>query len=87
MLLKQQNFENCTYKVVFVRHGQSIWNKEGRFSGWVDIPLNETGEQEAVDAGKSLKLRGYNFHKAFTSELCRASKTLDLITEQMGISE
>lgn len=39
--------KQATYKVVFVRHGQSIWNKSGKFSGWVDVPLNETGENEA----------------------------------------
>jgi 2,3-bisphosphoglycerate-dependent phosphoglycerate mutase len=62
-----------------VRHGQSIWNKTGRFSGWVDVPLNDIGVKEAKLAGKQLKEQGFDFKLAFTSCLVRATTTLDLI--------
>lgn len=64
--------DHCVYKVVFVRHGQSIWNKDGRCSGWVDVPLNEKGRQEAHDAGILLKKLGYEFDLSYTSYLWRA---------------
>lgn len=61
-------------KLVLVRHGQSIWNLENRFTGWVDIPLSKKGILEAKDAGKLLK--NYKFDVAFTSELIRAQQTI-----------
>jgi 2,3-bisphosphoglycerate-dependent phosphoglycerate mutase len=61
-------------KLVLVRHGQSQWNLENRFTGWVDVPLTETGEKEARRAGEHLK--GMKFNRAFTSVLQRAQKTL-----------
>ena len=67
------------HKVVFVRHGQSVWNKSNRFSGWVDIPLNETGVQEARAAGRRLRKAGYEFDVAYTSMLKRAIVTLNNI--------
>ncbi len=73
--------------LVLVRHGQSQWNLENRFTGWVDVPLTELGEQEAHRAGKNLK--GMKFDIAFTSELQRAQKTLAVIlgeTGQTGLS-
>jgi len=69
-------------KLVLVRHGQSLWNLENRFTGWVDVPLTPLGEQEAIKAGQSLK--GIQFNQAFTSDLQRAQKTLRLILEQIG---
>lgn len=75
------------YKVVFVRHGQSIWNKSGKFSGWVDVPLNETGENEAKEAGRLLKKNGYHFDVAHTSMLVRATKTCSLVLENMGLAD
>jgi 2,3-bisphosphoglycerate-dependent phosphoglycerate mutase len=68
-------------KLVIVRHGQSQWNKENRFTGWIDVDLAEKGVEEAIDAGK--KLKGYNFDYAFTSALIRAQRTLELILEQI----
>ena len=78
-------YEECFNKVVFVRHGQSIWNKASKFSGWVDVPLNETGELEAREAGRLLKDLGYTFEIAYTSLLCRATRTNELILEEMGL--
>lgn len=68
--------------LVIVRHGQSQWNLENRYTGWVDIDLSPLGIEEAHQAGK--KLRGYTFDKAYTSALIRAQRTLDIILEEMG---
>jgi len=70
-------------KLVLIRHGQSLWNLENRFTGWVDVPLTEQGEREAVKAGETLK--GMKFDVAYTSALYRAQRTLDLILETMGV--
>jgi 2,3-bisphosphoglycerate-dependent phosphoglycerate mutase len=75
--------ERDVVKMVFVRHGESTWNKSKKFTGWIDVPLSENGEQECRDAGKQLKELGYKFDTAYTSLLCRATKTLDLILEEM----
>jgi 2,3-bisphosphoglycerate-dependent phosphoglycerate mutase len=69
-------------KLVLVRHGQSQWNLENRFTGWVDVPLSPLGNEEAVRAGKLLK--DIHFDQAFTSKLKRAQDTLRLILEQIG---
>lgn len=68
--------------LVLVRHGQSQWNLENKFTGWVDVPLTEQGEQEAHRAGKNLK--GLHFDIAFTSDLQRAQKTLAIILSEIG---
>jgi 2,3-bisphosphoglycerate-dependent phosphoglycerate mutase len=70
-------------KLVLVRHGQSIWNLQNRFTGWVDVPLNRTGEDEARAAGE--RLRGQHFDVAYTSALTRAQETLRLILETADI--
>lgn len=70
-------------KLVLVRHGQSLWNKENKFTGWTDIGLSEQGINEAKEAGKVLKEEGYNFDIAYTSELIRAQDTLKYILEEM----
>ena len=57
------------YKVVLLRHGESEWNKENRFTGWKDVDLSEKGVLEAHEAGKTLKADGYTFDMAFTSVL------------------
>lgn len=57
------------HKVVFVRHGESTWNNENRFTGWHDVPLSATGVTEAVDAGKMLRDNGFTFNVAYTSVL------------------
>lgn len=71
-------------KLVLVRHGQSQWNLENRFTGWVDVPLSPLGVEEAKRAGQSLK--SVQFDQAFTSKLQRAQNTLHLILDQIGQS-
>jgi len=73
------------YTLVLVRHGESTWNNENKFTGWVDCPLSEKGEAEAIAGGKLLKEAGYTFDKAYTSTLKRAIKTLWLILEQVDL--
>ena len=72
------------YKIVLLRHGESTWNQENRFTGWTDVDLTEKGVAEAVAAGKLLKDKGYRFDLAFTSVLKRANKTLNMVLEQLG---
>lgn len=72
-------------KLVLIRHGQSEWNKENRFTGWEDVDLSSQGVEEAKTAGKILKNNGYNFDIAYTSVLKRAIKTLDIILEEMDL--
>lgn len=70
-------------KLILVRHGESLWNLENRFTGWVDVPLTPKGIAEATRAGE--KLRGITVDVAYTSVLTRAQETLRLIFEAMGI--
>jgi len=69
-------------KLVLIRHGQSIWNLENRFTGWVDVPLTKQGEEEARKAAEHL--RGIDFPVAYTSALRRAQDTLRIILERLG---
>ena len=71
------------YKIVLVRHGQSTWNLENRFTGWTDVDLTDLGREEARLAGKLLREGGYDFDIAYTSVLKRAIKTLGIIQEEM----
>ncbi|MDR1966395.1 MAG: 2,3-diphosphoglycerate-dependent phosphoglycerate mutase [Synergistaceae bacterium] len=71
------------YKIVLLRHGESEWNRENRFTGWTDVPLSDRGIAEARAAGAQLKKDGFSFDKAFTSVLKRAIKTLWLALEEM----
>jgi 2,3-bisphosphoglycerate-dependent phosphoglycerate mutase len=64
------------HKLVLLRHGESVWNRENRFTGWTDVDLSERGRQEAQDAGQLLREGGYVFDLAFTSVLKRAIRTL-----------
>jgi 2,3-bisphosphoglycerate-dependent phosphoglycerate mutase len=73
------------YTLVLLRHGESTWNNENRFTGWVDCPLSEKGEQEAVLGGRLLKAGGFTFDKAYTSTLKRAIKTLWLALEELDL--
>lgn len=73
------------YKIVFIRHGESTWNKENRFTGWTDVPLSEKGLAEAAAAGRLLKEEGYLFDEAHTSVLSRAIKTLWTVLEEMDL--
>jgi len=71
-------------RLVLLRHGESQWNLENRFTGWVDVPLSARGIQEAKNAGD--KLRGFTFNRAFTSVLERAIETLRLVLDAIGQS-
>jgi 2,3-bisphosphoglycerate-dependent phosphoglycerate mutase len=71
------------HRVVLLRHGESVWNRENRFTGWTDVGLNEKGEAEAGAAAGLLKESGYEFDLAFTSVLKRAIKTLWIVLEEM----
>jgi 2,3-bisphosphoglycerate-dependent phosphoglycerate mutase len=73
------------YKVVMVRHGESVWNKENRFTGWTDVDLSERGIEEAKKGGRILKENGYVFDVAFTSVLKRAINTLHIILAEMDL--
>lgn len=70
-------------ELVLVRHGESLWNKENRFTGWVDVDLSEKGVGEARRAGRVLKAEGFNFDVVFTSVLKRAVRTLWMIQEEL----
>jgi len=72
-------------RLVLLRHGESTWNKENRFTGWTDVDLSETGVREAMEAGKTLKKEGFHFEVAYTSYLTRAIRTLWLTLEQMDL--
>ncbi|MCX6271229.1 MAG: 2,3-diphosphoglycerate-dependent phosphoglycerate mutase [Bacteroidetes bacterium] len=73
------------YKLVLVRHGESVWNKENRFTGWTDVDLSPTGVEEAREAGQTLNNEGFRFEIAYTSYLKRAIKTLYIIQEEMDL--
>ncbi len=73
------------HKLVLIRHGQSEWNKENRFTGWKDIDLSEQGRDEAKKAGQLLKAEGYTFDEAYTSVLKRAIRTLDIVLDEMDL--
>lgn len=72
------------YKLVLIRHGESLWNKENRFSGWVDVDLSEKGVEEAHKGGIALRNAGFAFDLAYTSLLKRANRTLDIVLEELG---
>ena len=72
------------YKIVLLRHGESTWNKENRFTGWTDVDLTEKGVEEAWAAGHLLRDEGFAFDVAFTSVLKRANKTLNIVLEALS---
>lgn len=72
-------------KLVLVRHGESKWNLENRFTGWTDVELSSNGKKEAKEAGKLLKENNFTFDIAFSSVLKRANDTLDIILEEMNL--
>ena len=71
------------HRIVLLRHGESVWNKENRFTGWTDVDLTDQGRDEARQAGRLLKAEGFDFDLAYTSVLKRAIKTLWLTLEEM----
>ena len=73
------------YTLVLIRHGESQWNLENRFTGWTNVDLSDKGVEEAKNGGELLKAEGYSFDLAYTSYLLRAQHTLDLVLESMGI--
>ena len=73
------------YKIVLLRHGESEWNKENRFTGWTDVDLSEKGVAEASAGGKLMKEAGFEFDLAYTSVLKRAIRTLSLALEEMDL--
>jgi len=75
----------AVYKVVLLRHGESTWNKENRFTGWYDCDLSEKGIEEAHSAGKVLLKEGFTFDVAFTSVLKRAIKTLYIVQDELDL--
>jgi 2,3-bisphosphoglycerate-dependent phosphoglycerate mutase len=86
-LIKEKGFENrkmANSKLVLVRHGESVWNKENRFTGWVDVELTDLGREQAREAGKIIKESGISFDQAFTSVLQRANETLTIALEVIG---
>ena len=74
-------------KLVLLRHGESTWNKENRFTGWTDVPLTEKGIEEAKKAGKTLKENGFEFNIVFTSFLKRATDTTGIALKEMKLSK
>jgi 2,3-bisphosphoglycerate-dependent phosphoglycerate mutase len=72
-------------KLVLIRHGESIWNLENRFTGWTDVDLSENGYQQAKKAGQLLKKHNYTFDSGFCSVLKRSIKTLDIVLEEMDL--
>lgn len=83
--IKLQNLNIYMYRLVLLRHGESVWNKENRFTGWTDVDLSERGINEAKEAGKIMKEKGFAFRFAYTSYLKRANKTLNLTLEEMDL--
>lgn len=84
---KETQISKCSdmKKVVLLRHGESIWNRENRFTGWTDVDLTEKGVSEADKAGETLRGEGFVFGKAYTSYLKRAVKTLDRVLDRMDL--
>jgi len=71
------------YKMVLIRHGESTWNKENRFTGWTDVDLSEQGVAEALESGQVLRSEGFQFDIGYTSLLNRAIKTYNTVTEEV----
>ena len=74
-------------KLVLLRHGESTWNKENRFTGWTDVDLTEKGVEEAKESGQILKKEGYTFDIVFTNVLKRATKTTDIVLKEMDLTD
>jgi 2,3-bisphosphoglycerate-dependent phosphoglycerate mutase len=73
-------------KIVLLRHGESVWNKENRFTGWTDVDLSEKGLEEAHDAGRLLKQEGFTFDLAHGSVLKRAIRTMWIVLEELDMT-
>ena len=75
------------FNLVLLRHGESLWNLENRFTGWTDVGLTPKGEEEARSSGKTLKKEGYEFDVVHTSVLTRAIQTMEICLNEMGITD
>ena len=75
------------HKLVLLRHGESQWNLENRFTGWTDVDLSEKGIKEATSSGEIIKESGFDFDLVYSSLLLRAHRTMDICLEEMGISD
>ena len=75
------------HKLVLLRHGESQWNLENRFTGWTDVDLSEKGIQEATSSGEILKESGFEFDLAYSSLLLRAKRTMDICLKEMSLSD
>ncbi len=75
-----------SFKLVLIRHGESVWNKENRFTGWIDVELSEKGVTEAQKAGITIINNGITFDVAYTSRLTRAIKTLNIVLDKMNLA-
>ncbi len=73
------------FKLVLLRHGESVWNRDNRFTGWTDVGLSERGVNQSREAGRILRENGFTFDIVFTSVLKRAMKTTELVLEEMGL--
>ena len=73
------------HQLVLLRHGESAWNRENRFTGWTDVDLSEKGVEEARAAGRTLRETGFAFDVAFTSVLKRAIRTLWIVLDEMDL--
>ena len=73
------------HKLVLIRHGESQWNKENRFTGWYDVDLSEKGREEAKAAGQLLRAEGFTFDEAYTSVLKRAIRTLWSVMDELDL--
>ena len=71
------------HTLVLIRHGESLWNKENRFTGWSDVDLSEDGKKEAIEGGKLLKEAGYTFDVVYTSYLKRAIHTFNYVLDAL----
>ena len=80
-----KTIDDPMYKIVMMRHGESVWNQENRFTGWTDVALTENGRSEAVRAGQLLKAKGYSFDIAHTSLLKRAIQTLNGVLSELDL--
>ena len=79
----EKTSQKKTKKIILIRHGESVWNKENRFTGWKDVDLSPLGLEEAHRAGKLLKAEGFTFDIAYTSVLKRAIRTLNVVLDEM----
>src|SRR3954449_13112823 len=73
------------HKLVLIRHGESVWNQENRFTGWTDVELSDKGRGEAREAGRLLKEQGFSFDLAYVSVLKRAVRTLWIVLDEMDL--